>query len=170
MRQRISTLTAVCMVATIFGSATAAYIAARVAAKPERHTHPHQHAHAHANEPGTGTGTTDLHAWMHEQLNVSDEQHEKLTPFETAFNEASRQLNLDISAAEQELASAVQNSSRDQSQIDRTLQRLDQAHAQLRRLTLDHFFVMEQHLDPEQAQRLRQWTHDSLIRQLQSRN
>ena len=168
MRHRLSALTVICMVATIAGSAAAAYFAARIAAKPEGHSHPHEHGHSHEVEPNATTG--DLHAWMHEQLRVSDAQHEKLTPFETAFTEASQQLNLEISAAEQQLAAAVQSSTRDKSQINEALERLDQAHAQLRRLTLDHFFVMEQHLDPEQAERLRQWTHDSLIRQLQSHN
>lgn len=166
MRQRISALTVICMVVTIIGSAAAAYFAARIAAQPDRHSHSHHHDH------GIGANATenDLHAWMHAQLKISQEQHEKLTPFETAFAETSDQLDLEISAAEQQLAMAVQSSSRDQTQIDQALQRLNHAHAQLRRLTLEHFFVMEQHLDPEQAKRLRRWTHDSLIRQLQSRN
>jgi len=154
------------MAATIAGSAAAAYFSARIAAKPEKHSHPHQHGHEVEADPAGD----DLHAWMHQQLKISKEQHDKLSPFETAFDESSLQLNLDISAAEQELAALVKTSTRNSANIDQALERLNQAHAQLRRLTLDHFFVMEQHLDPEQAERLRQWTHDSLIRQLQSRN
>jgi len=164
MARRISPLTAICMVVTICGSAAAAYFAAQIAAKPERHSHAHDHTHTGES----ATSGSDLHDWMHEQLDISAEQEKLLIPFETAFAEAGKKLELDISSAEKELATLVKNSARNEAEIDRILNRLDEAHAQLRRLTLEHFFVMETHLDAGQAERLRQWTHDSLIRQLQS--
>ncbi len=102
---------------------------------------------------------------MHEKLDLSDETRKRLAPFEAEFERERKRLTDDLAAAEQTLAQAISRVPRESAEIDLALEQINQAQAELRRLTLRHFFDMEEQLDAEQAERLRQWTHDSLLLQ-----
>ena len=49
--------------------------------------HRHGESHAHDRAP------TDLHAWMHEHLDITPEQHAKLEPLEVEFETLRVKLN-----------------------------------------------------------------------------
>ncbi len=138
-------------------SAAAAYLAARIGARGHHHPAPHGHT-----KNGKGA---DLHAWMHEQLDISPEQWARLEPFEKSFENDSAQLLQKIKTGGEQLASAIGEGSRGAPAIQDALDRINQAQAELQKITLDHFFVMKEHLDPEQAKRLLEWTHESITRQ-----
>ncbi|MCW1923664.1 periplasmic heavy metal sensor [Luteolibacter arcticus] len=105
----------------------------------------------------------ELHEWMHEQLALSHEQHDALEPIEHAFATERERLKSEIAIAGRELAASVRQGKSGSPEIETALSRLNAAQAALQRATLDHFFAMKDHLDPAQAEKLLQWTHDSLL-------
>jgi Spy/CpxP family protein refolding chaperone len=107
----------------------------------------------------------DFHRWMHEQLAITPAQHEAMAPVEKAFEEERARLRTEIASAGRELADAVRKGKSASPEIDAALARLNTAQAKLQRATLDHFFAMKDLLDPAQAEKLLQWTHDSILHQ-----
>jgi Spy/CpxP family protein refolding chaperone len=89
---------------------------------------------------------------MHERLVLTDAQHSALEPFEHAYEEKRKSLGAKIVSAGRELAAAVREGNRGAPEIDQALGKLNEAQAELQRATLDHFFAMKEHLDPEQAE------------------
>lgn len=121
------------------------------------HRHGQGHAQQH-HEP-------DFHAWMHEHLDITVEQHEKLEPIEADFEQQRVRLRAEIRAAGHALAAAIGGADVQDASLKAALDRLNLAQAELQRKTLDHFFAMKRYLRPAQAERLLQWTHDSLTRE-----
>jgi Spy/CpxP family protein refolding chaperone len=72
-------------------------------------------------------------------------------------------LRKEIAEAGRALAAAVRKGQAGSPEIDAALTRLNAAQAELQRATLDHFFAMKDHLEPDQAEKLLEWTHDSLL-------
>lgn len=121
------------------------------------HRHGESHAHDHA-EP-------DLHAWMHEHLDLTPEQHTAMEPYEAAFEKERTRLQADIRSAGQDVATALDAATLDDARLKAALERLNQSQGELQRQTLDHFFAMKRYLRPAQAKKLLEWTHDSLARE-----
>lgn len=121
------------------------------------HRHGEMHAHDH-QEP-------DFHAWMHEHLDITPEQHAKLEPIEAEFEEQRTRLQNDIRAAGRAVAEAIGEANVDDAKLKAALERLNKAQGDLQRMTLDHFFAMKRYLRPAQAKKLVEWTHDSLAGQ-----
>jgi Spy/CpxP family protein refolding chaperone len=105
----------------------------------------------------------DFHHWMHEQLKLTSAQHDALDPIEKAFEQERARLRSEIANAGRDLADAVRRGKSGSPEIDAALTRLNAAQAALQRATLDHFFAMKDHLEPAQAEKLLQWTHDSIL-------
>lgn len=110
------------------------------------------------NEP-----ETDFHQWMHRNLKLSPDQHDALEPAEQRFAARQEVLLREIAEAERALAAAIRSDDADSPGIAKALAQLHDAQGELQQLTLAHFFEMKEQLDPEQAERLRQWTHDRLL-------
>jgi Spy/CpxP family protein refolding chaperone len=120
------------------------------------HRHGESHAHDHL-EP-------DFHAWMHEHLDITPEQHEKLEPIEAEFERQRIRLKGEIQAAGVELAATISEANVNDARLKSALERLNKSQGELQRLTLDHFFAMKRYLRPAQARKMVEWTHDSLAR------
>lgn len=105
----------------------------------------------------------DFHHWMHEQLNLTEAQHTALEPIEHAYETDKQRLKQEIATAGRDLAKAVGAGKAGSPEIDAALSKLNDAQARLQRATLSHFFAMKEHLDPDQAAKLLQWTHDSIL-------
>ena len=105
----------------------------------------------------------DFHQWMHRHLELTPEQHAALEPAEHRYEETRRNLDARIAAAGRDLAEAVRSGNGDSPEIRDALQRLHAAQGELQQATLDHFFDMKEPLDPGQAEKLLQWTHDRLL-------
>ncbi|MCB1085657.1 MAG: periplasmic heavy metal sensor [Verrucomicrobiae bacterium] len=142
-------------------SAISAWAASRAALS--RHLHSHEHQHGETAAGRSDDKARDFHAWMHSQLTLTPEQAIALEPFEHSFEIEKDRIGKEIQSAGLELADAVRDGNRDSPEIATALDRLNGARKELQKATLDHFFVMRDHLDPDQAQRLLQWTHDSLL-------
>lgn len=121
------------------------------------HRHRESHAQDHA-EP-------DFHAWMHEHLDLTPEQHDTLEPIETEFDQQRVRLRAEIRAAGLELAAVIGEADLNDTRLKSALERLNKAQGELQQRTLEHFFAMKRHLRPAQAKRLLEWTHDSLARE-----
>lgn len=121
----------------------------------------HRHAEGHAHEHPE----PDFHAWMHEHLDITPEQHDKLEPLEQEFEQQRIRLKKEIRDAGTELASALSEAESNDAKLKAALERLNQKQGELQRVTLEHFFTMKRYLRPAQAQRLIEWTHDSLTRE-----
>ena len=119
-------------------------------------------AHAPATPPAAAE-EEDFHHWMHEQLKLTPAQHDALDPIEKAFEKERARLRSEITAAGRDLADAVRHGKSGSPEIEAALTRLNTAQATLQRATLDHFFAMKDHLEPAQAEKLLQWTHDSIL-------
>jgi nickel and cobalt resistance protein CnrR len=120
------------------------------------HRHGEGHAHDHA-EP-------DFHAWMHEHLDITPEQHEKLEPIEAEFEQRRVLLRDEIRESGRELAAAIAAADVNDAAMKTALEKMNKAQAELQRSTLEHFFAMKRYLRPAQAKKLVEWTHDSLAR------
>ncbi len=120
------------------------------------HRHGEGHAHDHVKP--------DLHSWMHEHLNITPEQHGKLEPLEEEFEQARTKLQEEIRLADVELAKTIRDPKMTPAAMDAALERLNKAQGALQRATLEHFFAMKRYLRPAQADKLLEWTHDSLAR------
>ena len=121
------------------------------------HRHGEGHAHDHVE--------TDFHAWMHEHLDITPEQHEKLEPIEAEFEQQRVRLRNEIRTAGLEVAATIAESHLNDTKLKSALERLNKAQGELQRMTLDHFFAMKRYLRPAQAKKLLEWTHDSLTRE-----
>ena len=141
---------------SVFFSATLAGGTAWLVTDWTLHRHGESHAHDHA--------PTDLHAWMHEHLDITPEQHEKLAPLEDEFEKVRVKLKEEIRLADVALAKTIREPKVDEAAMNTALDRLNKAQGALQRATLEHFFVMKRYLRPAQAAKLLEWTHDSLTR------
>jgi Spy/CpxP family protein refolding chaperone len=102
---------------------------------------------------------------MHEHLDITPEQHEKLEPIEAEFEKQRVRLRAEISAADLALAQTLSEADTNDAALKAALERLNKAQGELQRMTLEHFFAMKRYLRPAQAKRLLEWTHDSLTRE-----
>ncbi len=118
--------------------------------------HRHAEHHTHGHEP------PDFHAWMHAHLDLTPEQHHTLEPIEAGFEAQRLKLQAEVRAAGLALASIIRDSKQNDPVLEPALQRLNKAQGDLQRATLEHFFAMKRHLRPAQADKLLEWTHDSL--------
>lgn len=121
------------------------------------HRHGEGHAHDHVE--------TDFHAWMHEHLDITPEQHAVLEPIEAEFEQQRQRLRNDIRAAGLEVAAAIGEANVNDARLKAALERLNKSQGELQRMTLEHFFAMKRYLRPAQAKKLLEWTHDSLARE-----
>lgn len=120
----------------------------------------HRHGEGHAHD----RTEPDFHAWMHEHLDITPEQHEKLEPLEAGFEQQRVQLLAEIHSADLALAQALSETATTEPTLNTALERLNKAQGALQRATLEHFLAMKRYLRPAQAKRLVEWTHDSLAR------
>lgn len=120
----------------------------------------HRHGEGHAHDQVE----TDFHAWMHEHLDITPEQHAKLEPIEAEFEQQRVRLRSEIRAAALEVAAVIADGNENEERLKSALARLNQAQGELQRMTLAHFFAMKRYLRPAQAKKLLEWTHDSLAR------
>ena len=113
----------------------------------------------------TSEGGADLsfHDWLHSNLQITPEQERRLHPHERDFQRQLGEQQARIRATGQTLAQAIRNHDADSQEVARAQEQLLQAQGELQRITLEHFFAMKEHLNPEQGELLLQWTHDSII-------
>lgn len=106
---------------------------------------------------------SSFHDWLHANLAMSPSQHLALKPYETSYEAERSRLRHEIHEAAALLANSIGKEEAGVESVELALRRLQEAQGELQRATLRHFFLMRDHLDPTQAQKLVRWTHDSLL-------
>ncbi|MCB1096929.1 MAG: periplasmic heavy metal sensor [Verrucomicrobiae bacterium] len=110
----------------------------------------------------SGNSEAELHTWMHENLNLSAEQDGILHPLEQVFEKRRLKLHEEIEQAGNQLGAALRKGDLQSQEAQDALSHLDRLQADLRRATLEHFFVMKDHLDPAQSEKLLEWVAESI--------
>jgi Spy/CpxP family protein refolding chaperone len=121
----------------------------------------HRHGESHAQDHSQ----PDFHAWMHEHLDITPEQHAIMEPLEAEFEKKRVILRTAIRKSGHEVAESISAANPNDMRLKSALEALNQSQGELQRLTLDHFFAMKRHLRPAQAKRLLDWTYDGLTRE-----
>jgi len=112
---------------------------------------------------GRGPSEQEFHEWLHANLEMNPAQHQALEPFEESYEGERTRLRAEIAAAGNRLADAIRLPVEDAAAVDGALRSLHEAQGELQRVTLRHFFLMRDHLDPDQAAKLLDWTRASLL-------
>lgn len=123
-----------------------------------------QPARSAAAASGSRRNAPSLHEWMHQQLEISPQQHATLDVMETAYEAERVRLRQLIRQLGTELATGIRDSAPDTG-IIAAQEKLNAAQGKLQQATLRHFIEMKQHLTPAQAEKLAAWTHDSILQQ-----
>lgn len=104
----------------------------------------------------------DPHQWLHEQLNLTAEQDEKLVPIEAKFAERKKALEAEIHQANKELATAINEDGNYSPRVQQSVDKIHHAMGELQKVTLEHLFEMHSVLTPEQRKKLNSLTTDAL--------
>jgi len=110
----------------------------------------------------TRNGGESLHQWLHYNLQITREQEQILHPLEHVFEKQEKACRDEIKQAGLSLAGLIREEPVDRSKIEESRIRLNAARGRLQEITLEHFFVMKQHLSPDQGEKLVEWTYQSL--------
>lgn len=92
-----------------------------------------------------------LHEMVHEELDLSAEQNQRLDQIEADFAVRRRQLELEIRSANAELAAAIQTEGRNGPQVAAAIDHFHATMGRLQKLTVAHVFAMRSVLTPAQA-------------------
>ena len=106
--------------------------------------------------------THDPHQWLHEQLNLTADQDNKLEPIEAKFAERKKALESEIHQANRELATAINEDGNYSPRVQQSVDKIHTAMGELQKVTLEHLFEMHSVLTPEQRKKLNSLTTDAL--------
>lgn len=104
----------------------------------------------------------DPHSWLHQQLNITDEQDKKLTPIEEKFVAKKEIFEAQIMAANHELATAINEDGNYSVRVKQVADKIHKAQGELQNATLEHLFEMHSVLTAEQRKKLNNLTTDAL--------
>lgn len=107
----------------------------------------------------------DYHAWIHQELAMTEEQEERLAPSERRYEETRRHLTEVIRFANQELALAISEDRENSPRVQAAVERIHTAMGELQQATLLHIFEMKEVLEPDQYDRLLELTRQALEHQ-----
>ena len=94
---------------------------------------------------------TELHAVLHDQLDLSPKQQIEIDHIETQFAARWRSLELEMRAANARLAEAMEAEHGYGPQVTRAIDETHVVMGELQKETLQHLFAMRKILDPDQA-------------------
>ena len=94
---------------------------------------------------------SELHALLHDQLNLDPAQHAKLDALERQFAVRRKALELEMRADNAKLAAAIEAEHGYGPQVSTAIDQSHVAMGQLQKETLEHIFAMRGLLRPDQA-------------------
>lgn len=94
---------------------------------------------------------SELHALLHDQLNLDAAQHAKLEALEAQFAVRRKALELEMRADNAKLAAAIQAEHGYGPQVSAAIDQSHGAMGELQKQTLEHIFAMRALLRPDQA-------------------
>ena len=97
-------------------------------------------------------GEAPLHAMVHHELNLTDEQEARLEAVEARFAARRTALEAELRASNAELAAAMASSKRYGPEVQAAVDHFHHAMGELQKETIEHVFEMRALLDPAQAE------------------
>jgi len=94
---------------------------------------------------------SELHALLHDQLNLDPAQHAKLDALEAQFAVRRKALELEMRAGNARLAAAIETEHGYGPQVSSAIDQSHMAMGQLQKETLEHVFAMRELLRPDQT-------------------
>lgn len=95
-------------------------------------------------------GRPGLHEVVHEQLNLTDEQSARIEAIESQFATRRRALEVEMRAANAELAAAIREEHGYGPRVTAAVERFHHAMGELQSETIAHVFAMREVLTPDQ--------------------
>jgi hypothetical protein len=99
---------------------------------------------------------SDVHAFVHEQLNLDSDQKARLEVLERQFAVRRTAIELELRSHNALLAEAIEAERGAGPRVDAAVDRSHEAMGRLQKETLAHIFAMRQLLKPDQAQKFDQ--------------
>ncbi|MCF6312846.1 MAG: periplasmic heavy metal sensor [Verrucomicrobiales bacterium] len=116
-----------------------------------------------SHSDGVATASGGLtHEQFHQALGLSAKQEKALLPLEAKSNEREMKLRDDLNAANAELAEVLIAERSYSPKVERSVEKIHKAMAELQKATLEHLFEMEKVLTPEQYDQLLKLAGESL--------
>ena len=95
------------------------------------------------------------HQWLHNQLDLTSQEAESIDVFEGPYQAERQRLLQEFDNRIQELAQQLESESSFSSEVDQALERVHDAHGELQRLSIEHYFDMLQTLPEDKQRKLR---------------
>ena len=99
---------------------------------------------------------TDIHSFIHEQLNLDADQKQNLEKIERQYALRRTALEAELRAANAKLAEAIDKEKGDGPLVNAAVDKCHEVMGHLQKETLAHVFAMRQVLRPDQAQKFDQ--------------
>jgi len=116
--------------------------------------HSHEHEH-HAN-------SSDWHQALHDHLDITPKQYEKLEETESRYRQRRLYLEEKMRLANMELAEAIKADKSMSSRVQEATDKIHHAMGELQKTTLEHLFEMRPILTDEQNKKLEQMVTNAL--------
>ena len=110
----------------------------------------------------------EAHYWIHDQLQLTPEQEQKLEPTEKKFAEQKKHYSELIRLANMELGQSLLKDKNNSPNVSDAIEKIHKAQGELQKITLQHVFEMKEVLTPEQYEKLLNLTANALY-QLESK-
>lgn len=94
------------------------------------------------------------HRWLHQELNLTDEQHRALEPIETKFAARERSLTEQLNTAKMKLARAMAEDKAYTPRVAADVEMVHHCMGDLQKASIEHVFEMRSVLTPEQGDKL----------------
>lgn len=96
------------------------------------------------------------HHWLHQALNLTEEEKEAIDSFEGQYHRDRDALTEEFNARIAELREILIESDEYVPEVDRAIHRIHEVHGQLQELSIEHYYDMLRVLPPEKQNKLRE--------------
>ena len=100
--------------------------------------------------------------WLHEQLNLTEKQHEALEQIEVRFASEETRLRDAFNAANRNLATAIHEEGASTPRVEAAIENVHHQMGELQKLSVAHLFEMTTVLEPEQKEKLMHYAEIAL--------
>lgn len=104
----------------------------------------------------------DTHSYLHEQLNITEEQDIKLQDIESDYQKRKLRLEETIRLANMELADAINENPSFSPAVQQAVDKIHNAMGELQKASLEHLFQMQPILTDEQNKKLNKLINEAL--------
>lgn len=111
---------------------------------------------------GTSESYHDVHDWLHEELNLTDDQVVALEKIEGQFADEESQLRDAFANANRDLATALREEGAYTPRVATAVEGVHREMGELQKLSIAHLFEMTTILEPEQSEKLMHYAEMAL--------